>query len=85
MWPDDLDSRYDTNHRPLPLLNKQSGERFIQLRFEMAEDELVDVVGQALLNAGNCTNPREELAKENKQALAPAVPRYSVGGVGPEM
>lgn len=58
----------DTYHA----LNNQLGERFVQLRFEIAEDDVVDVAGQALDNVRSRVNPREELAKAIRTAVSRA-------------
>jgi DNA-binding transcriptional ArsR family regulator len=63
-------------------LNNQLGERFIQLRFEIAEDDVVAVAAQALKNAEEGANPRKELAVAVKQAITKATPLLSRSVLG---
>lgn len=58
----------DTYHA----LNNQLGERFIQLRFAIAEEHVVGVAGQALENVRSGASPRLKLALAIKTALSKA-------------
>ena len=66
-------------------LNNQLGERFIQLRFQIAEEDVVAVGGQALENEEKGRSARKSLAAAFGAAITAATPLLSRSVLTPEM